>query len=1414
MANIITVTETGKEIVSINTPGPQGPQGPQGVPGPSGSATDISALNTFTGSAQTEIDSLTAATGSYLTSLPNGVLSSSAQISTDISGAFTAASSSFSTRTTTLEANPVFSAAGISGSFNIVSSSFSTRITTNETITSKTLLSSSAQIASDISGAFASPFTAAGISGSFNAASSSFSTRVTTNEANITSITSSLDANRVVFTTTGGQLATDAGMTYDSTNDRLTVQSLDVVHLTSSFITASRIHTSGSNIFGDDTTDTQTLIGTTKMTGSAEVTGSLGIRSLTSGTQNVLEITNNSGVKLLQVGNTDIITIGSNASATSAFSQVWGGNASSAGEYSVVIGYDADHTAGTRAIAIGASAKAAGTGAVGIGVGAQATEHSIVIGRNIAYTSSPINSVVFSTFGGNNVTYSTSNVFEWYNTHATTPNLRFLVGPASASYWSGSGNFGFNTTSPLSTVDIVGDLNVSNGTKITGSLDVSGSITTFDINMSTWTLGADGGSNYYYFTGPGDLGGTEQNPDIHLTRGQKYRFYNPMNAHPFQIQDLGGSAFNTGVTNNGVSLGFLSFDVPMDGPTHLKYQCTAHAAMIGNIYISDARIASGSFSGSFQGDGSNLTGISTDPFPFTGDAQITGSLLISGSKIHLRGQSAIPGPILELESIGGGSGKDVYVKVGDASENYAYAFGADDSGNTFRISSGTYSGVTLGTNDKFIIDGNNIEFPAGNISGSATSTASFGTYIGDGSQLTGISSTPFPFTGDAQITGSLLISGSTPKIEFDNDIVLQQPSTTSGGIRIGYNTQIYEASLPQYSIAIGHSAMDGPSTGTNYDQSVAIGRGAVGGYYSVAIGGLVDVNGYSTAIAIGSSAQTNGNNAISIGYNAQTAASGISIGKGAISNQQGTITIGTNTTNNQTRTIVLNATTAVATNTDSKAFKTYMSTQNEADFAIIHDGVSYINGTGIFEFRNTGGIISTGSLTVSGSKVDFTEATAISGSTFSGSFVGDGSQLTGISAASGKFGIANASGEYTYYSDLSSSLQAATAGDTIQIFTNVIDTSESEFHLKNGVNFNFNGNEFFWSGSASTDGKYIFNDNNVAVSCSFYNGKIRVTQAITSGIMNRTLWVQNSDTEIINHGFEWEIEQVRNASPNYSIANSGKIIGGRFLFGTKGSAYLPIQLTSGAEFRNAELVGVNVSTTLIELRQGEFNECSIFVYSSANLNSSPGSSTAERNFQNCNIYLASGNGPQGGSVSYVSGCNIVSLNGRGVYITNVYNSIIRNANDFGIGYSADVCNTTVETDSDIAIITGNNSGTGAGGGVLNCVVINNANDIETIQVNYNNSRIKNTSIANKRNESGNQEGIQINTGLTNTFITNCTFDFRYDNTGNYGITAADDGTEVYFANNTFMNCTPFNPTKISQAILNTNDPQGNISLNN
>ena len=126
-----------------------------------GVTTDISALNTFTGSAQTSLTALNSATSSFITNsqtssmsvlsaltasfignlnynfitnLPNlisssaqiallgaGILSSSAQIASDISGAFTSLSSSFQSRITTLEG-----VGGGSGIFTLTGSFYST----------------------------------------------------------------------------------------------------------------------------------------------------------------------------------------------------------------------------------------------------------------------------------------------------------------------------------------------------------------------------------------------------------------------------------------------------------------------------------------------------------------------------------------------------------------------------------------------------------------------------------------------------------------------------------------------------------------------------------------------------------------------------------------------------------------------------------------------------------------------------------------------------------------------------------------------------------------------------------------------------------------------------------------------------------------------------------------------------------------------------------------------------------------------------------------------------------------------------------------------------------------------------------------------------------------------------------------
>ena len=101
----------------------------------------------------------------------------------------------------------------------------------------------------------------------------------------------------------------------------------------------------------------------------------------------------------------------------------------------------------------------------------------------------------------------------------------------------------------------------------------------------TWTVTANG-SSAYRFTGPGN-DGADDNPDLYLVRGQRYRFTNNSGgSHPFQIRSsAGGSAYSAGVTNNGASSGNIEFNVQHDAPARLYLSMHHHSGMVGNIYI-------------------------------------------------------------------------------------------------------------------------------------------------------------------------------------------------------------------------------------------------------------------------------------------------------------------------------------------------------------------------------------------------------------------------------------------------------------------------------------------------------------------------------------------------------------------------------------------------------------------------------------------------------------------------------------------------------------------------------------------------------------------------------------------------------------------------------------------------------------
>ena len=105
---------------------------------------------------------------------------------------------------------------------------------------------------------------------------------------------------------------------------------------------------------------------------------------------------------------------------------------------------------------------------------------------------------------------------------------------------------------------------------------------------TNWSVTANGTSDYI-FAGDG-FAGTETDPVLYVMRGQTYTITNVMGAHPFQIQStsgVGGTAYSDGITNNAVSNGTLTWEVRLDAPSELYYQCTSHSDMGGTIQVLD-----------------------------------------------------------------------------------------------------------------------------------------------------------------------------------------------------------------------------------------------------------------------------------------------------------------------------------------------------------------------------------------------------------------------------------------------------------------------------------------------------------------------------------------------------------------------------------------------------------------------------------------------------------------------------------------------------------------------------------------------------------------------------------------------------------------------------------------------------------
>jgi hypothetical protein len=104
-------------------------------------------------------------------------------------------------------------------------------------------------------------------------------------------------------------------------------------------------------------------------------------------------------------------------------------------------------------------------------------------------------------------------------------------------------------------------------------------------------------------------------------------------------------------------------------------------------------------------------------------------------------------------------------------------------------------------------------------------------------------------------------------------------------------------------------------------------------------------------------------------------------------------------------------------------------------------------------------------------------------------------------AGVGVLGIASNIGEYTYYSTYTLAMSAAVAGDTVEQFGNITETSNVTITIKDGVSINMNGYTY------TTDGSTVnafYHDDNGYEETRFQNGTIR---HINTGGSGFALWI-------------------------------------------------------------------------------------------------------------------------------------------------------------------------------------------------------------------------------------------------------------------------------------------------------------------
>jgi hypothetical protein len=429
--------------------------------------------------------------------------------------------------------------------------------------------------------------------------------------------------------------------------------------------------------------------------------------------------------------------------------------------------------------------------------------------------------------------------------------INFRINNVDKMTLASTGNFGIGTTTPNSELHVVGDIRAT-GDVIAENYIVSSSVTYMTQSFSSGsTVFGDSGDDIHQFTGSLHVSGTVANESHIIGTNVGIETTDPEQ----KLHVMSGSIM---VESSAYGQGRLI----MMGRTGHQYEWYIDDPGLGQLSLYNR--GRGGYDLTFSGGNATFTGT-------IGSGAITSTAGISGTTGTFTGA---------ISTGTGGSYPANYLR----GTTYFYI----DADSTLSINNqgGNATGITAGAGDGLYIGANNaagaihintsqqVSFPqnatfAGNVSGSSTSTGSFGTLHGPGVSISSNQNTLFGRNAGANIDGNS--TWNTFIGAYSGDASLSSATENTG---IGQGT-LSGLTTGDYNTAVGTQALEALTTA---GQNTAVGQYAglvattASGSVFVGAGAGRTVSTGNMNIAIGFDAMygatTTGDNNIAIGVSA------------------------------------------------------------------------------------------------------------------------------------------------------------------------------------------------------------------------------------------------------------------------------------------------------------------------------------------------------------------------------------------------------------------------------------------------------------------------------------------------------------------------------------------------------------------